>query len=66
MPTPFDRNYGTKLGVRAVQWLTEKMADNFRLGERMFKTNITTQNIINQIFQTLNSYQVTQVNGFCT
>uniref|UniRef100_A0A672QUW4 Phosphofructokinase, liver type n=1 Tax=Sinocyclocheilus grahami TaxID=75366 RepID=A0A672QUW4_SINGR len=28
VPTPFDRNYGTKLGVRAVQWLTEKMTDS--------------------------------------
>lgn len=33
VPTPFDRNYGTKLGVRAVQWLTEKMANTFRQGE---------------------------------
>ncbi|KAA0715410.1 ATP-dependent 6-phosphofructokinase, liver type [Triplophysa tibetana] len=33
VPTPFDRNYGTKLGVRAVQWLTEKMTSTFRQGE---------------------------------
>uniref|UniRef100_A0A8C1MNZ4 6-phosphofructokinase type B n=1 Tax=Cyprinus carpio TaxID=7962 RepID=A0A8C1MNZ4_CYPCA len=32
VPTPFDRNYGTKLGVRAVQWLTEKMTDSFKQG----------------------------------
>uniref|UniRef100_A0A8C2BPM4 6-phosphofructokinase n=1 Tax=Cyprinus carpio TaxID=7962 RepID=A0A8C2BPM4_CYPCA len=32
VPTPFDRNYGTKLGVRSVQWLTEKMTDSFRQG----------------------------------
>ncbi|KAI4893009.1 hypothetical protein NFI96_027335 [Prochilodus magdalenae] len=31
-PSPFDRNFGTKLGVRAVQWLTEKMTDTFRQG----------------------------------
>ncbi|XP_052004026.1 ATP-dependent 6-phosphofructokinase, liver type [Xyrauchen texanus] len=32
VPTPFDRNYGTKLGVRAVEWLTEKMVNTFRQG----------------------------------
>lgn len=32
-PSPFDRNFGTKLGVRAVQWLTEKMSATFRQGE---------------------------------
>ncbi|XP_031438011.1 ATP-dependent 6-phosphofructokinase, liver type [Clupea harengus] len=31
-PSPFDRNFGTKLGVRAVQWLTEKMGVTFRQG----------------------------------
>lgn len=32
-PSPFDRNFGTKLGVRAVQWLTETMAATFRQGK---------------------------------
>lgn len=32
VPTPFDRNYGTKLGVRSVQWLTEKMTKAYRQG----------------------------------
>ncbi|KAK3543301.1 hypothetical protein QTP70_014038 [Hemibagrus guttatus] len=31
-PSPFDRNFGTKLGVRAVQWLSEKMTATFRQG----------------------------------
>ncbi|KAI5107362.1 ATP-dependent 6-phosphofructokinase, liver type [Silurus meridionalis] len=31
-PSPFDRNFGTKLGVRAVQWLTERMSATFRQG----------------------------------
>lgn len=31
-PTPFDRNFGTKLGVRAIQWLSQKMTENFRQG----------------------------------
>uniref|UniRef100_A0A673HGW7 ATP-dependent 6-phosphofructokinase, liver type-like n=1 Tax=Sinocyclocheilus rhinocerous TaxID=307959 RepID=A0A673HGW7_9TELE len=38
VPTPFDRNYGTKLGVRAVQWLTEKMTDSFRQGRVFVNT----------------------------
>lgn len=31
-PTPFDRNFGTKLGVKAVQWLTEKLQESYRKG----------------------------------
>ncbi|XP_041940446.1 ATP-dependent 6-phosphofructokinase, liver type isoform X1 [Alosa sapidissima] len=31
-PSPFDRNFGTKLGVRAVQWLSEKLVESFRQG----------------------------------
>ncbi|XP_036425560.1 ATP-dependent 6-phosphofructokinase, liver type [Colossoma macropomum] len=40
-PSPFDRNFGTKLGVKAVQWLTEKMADTFRQG-RVFANSPDT------------------------
>ncbi|KAK7118953.1 hypothetical protein R3I94_020962 [Phoxinus phoxinus] len=32
VPTPFDRNFGTKLGVKSVLWLTEKMRDSYRQG----------------------------------
>nr|XP_057938683.1 ATP-dependent 6-phosphofructokinase, liver type [Doryrhamphus excisus] len=32
VPSPFDRNYGTKLGVRAIQWISEKLMENFRQG----------------------------------
>ncbi|CAG5865507.1 ATP-dependent 6-phosphofructokinase, liver type [Menidia menidia] len=31
-PSPFDRNFGTKLGVKATQWLSEKLTENFRQG----------------------------------
>ncbi|XP_061926025.1 ATP-dependent 6-phosphofructokinase, liver type [Entelurus aequoreus] len=31
-PSPFDRNYGTKLGVKAIQWISEKLTENFRQG----------------------------------
>ncbi|XP_029462331.1 ATP-dependent 6-phosphofructokinase, liver type isoform X2 [Rhinatrema bivittatum] len=29
-PTPFDRNYGTKLGLKAVQWITDKLHESYR------------------------------------
>lgn len=32
-PTPFDRNYGTKLGVKAVLWMSEKLQEVYRKGE---------------------------------
>ncbi|XP_055975201.1 ATP-dependent 6-phosphofructokinase, liver type [Sorex fumeus] len=31
-PTPFDRNYGTKLGVKAVLWISEKLQAFYRNG----------------------------------
>uniref|UniRef100_A0A673WJG8 Phosphofructokinase, muscle n=1 Tax=Salmo trutta TaxID=8032 RepID=A0A673WJG8_SALTR len=31
-PTPFDRNFGTKMGSKAVLWLTEKLKEVYRHG----------------------------------
>ncbi|MBZ3871437.1 ATP-dependent 6-phosphofructokinase, liver type [Sciurus carolinensis] len=31
-PTPFDRNYGTKLGVKAMLWMSEKLKAVYRKG----------------------------------
>uniref|UniRef100_A0A2K6ELX8 Phosphofructokinase, liver type n=1 Tax=Propithecus coquereli TaxID=379532 RepID=A0A2K6ELX8_PROCO len=31
-PTPFDRNYGTKLGVKAMLWMSEKLQAVYRKG----------------------------------
>uniref|UniRef100_A0A8C4HDK5 ATP-dependent 6-phosphofructokinase n=1 Tax=Dicentrarchus labrax TaxID=13489 RepID=A0A8C4HDK5_DICLA len=39
-PSPFDRNFGTKLGVRAVQWISERLTENFRQGRLTVKTHI--------------------------
>lgn len=33
VPTPFDRNFGTKMGVKAVLWLTQKMKETYRQGK---------------------------------
>ncbi|XP_047456832.1 ATP-dependent 6-phosphofructokinase, liver type [Mugil cephalus] len=40
-PSPFDRNYGTKLGVRAIQWISERLTENFRQG-RVFANSPET------------------------
>lgn len=37
-PSPFDRNFGTKLGVRAIQWISEKLTENFRDGTVLSKS----------------------------
>ncbi|KAG8558621.1 hypothetical protein GDO81_017067 [Engystomops pustulosus] len=38
-PTPFDRNYGTKLGVKAVLWISEKLRESYRRGKNVWKLN---------------------------
>ncbi|XP_044534300.1 ATP-dependent 6-phosphofructokinase, platelet type [Gracilinanus agilis] len=32
-PSPFDRNFATKISAKAVQWLTKKLTDNFQNGK---------------------------------
>lgn len=43
-PSPFDRNFGTKLGVRAIQWISEKLTENFRDGTVLFKSVAESKN----------------------
>ncbi|XP_028261698.1 phosphofructokinase, muscle b isoform X1 [Parambassis ranga] len=31
-PTPFDRNFGTKMGIKSVLWLTDKLKECYRHG----------------------------------
>ncbi|KAG8000432.1 ATP-dependent 6-phosphofructokinase, partial [Nibea albiflora] len=40
-PSPFDRNFGTKLGVRAIQWISERLTESFRQ-ERVFANSPDT------------------------
>ncbi|XP_037136500.1 ATP-dependent 6-phosphofructokinase, liver type [Syngnathus acus] len=40
-PSPFDRNYGTKLGVRAIQWISDQLSQNYRQG-RVFCNSTET------------------------
>ncbi|KAF7653428.1 hypothetical protein LDENG_00083040 [Lucifuga dentata] len=41
-PSPFDRNFGTKLGVRAIQWISERMTENFLQAGRVFANSPDT------------------------
>lgn len=43
-PSPFDRNFGTKLGVRAIQWISEKMTENFRGGTVLCRSVADSKN----------------------
>ncbi|NWW70606.1 PFKAL protein, partial [Climacteris rufus] len=44
-PTPFDRNYGTKLGVKAVLWMSEKLQGVYSKG-RVFANSGDTACVI--------------------
>uniref|UniRef100_A0A669D5Z7 Phosphofructokinase, liver type n=1 Tax=Oreochromis niloticus TaxID=8128 RepID=A0A669D5Z7_ORENI len=44
-PSPFDRNFGTKLGVKAIEWLSEKLTENYRQG-RVFANSPETACVI--------------------
>lgn len=44
-PTPFDRNYGTKLGVKAVLWISEKLRESYRRG-RVFANSPDSASVI--------------------
>uniref|UniRef100_A0AAR2IYA9 6-phosphofructokinase type B n=1 Tax=Pygocentrus nattereri TaxID=42514 RepID=A0AAR2IYA9_PYGNA len=59
-PSPFDRNFGTKLGVKAVQWLTEKMADTYRQG-RVFANSSDTACVVGLNKKVLSFSPVTEV-----
>lgn len=35
-PTPFDRNFGTKMGAKSVLWVTDKLKECYRHGMHMY------------------------------
>ncbi|XP_034042427.1 ATP-dependent 6-phosphofructokinase, liver type [Thalassophryne amazonica] len=39
VPSPFDRNFGTKLGVRAIQWISKTLTENDRQGRLFANTS---------------------------
>ncbi|XP_048857700.1 phosphofructokinase, liver b [Brienomyrus brachyistius] len=59
-PTPFDRNYGTKLGVKAVLWITEMMEKKCRQG-RVFANSPDTACVIGMTKKVLTFSPVTDL-----
>ncbi|KAM9343337.1 ATP-dependent 6-phosphofructokinase, liver type [Pholidichthys leucotaenia] len=45
VPSPFDRNYGTKMGVKAILWITDKLNETYRQG-RVFANSPDTACIL--------------------
>ncbi|XP_062383316.1 phosphofructokinase, liver b [Sardina pilchardus] len=60
VPTPFDRNFGTKLGVKSVQWLTEKMRDTNRQG-RVFANTAESACVIGMNRKVMSFSPVTEL-----
>ncbi|ROL43733.1 ATP-dependent 6-phosphofructokinase, liver type [Anabarilius grahami] len=60
VPTPFDRNFGTKLGVKSVLWLTEKMNDTYRQG-RVFANAPDTACVIGMKKKVMSFSPVTEL-----
>ncbi|XP_034429019.1 ATP-dependent 6-phosphofructokinase, platelet type isoform X4 [Hippoglossus hippoglossus] len=40
-PSPFDRNFGTKISAKAMQWITKKLVETFRQGRVFANTEDT-------------------------
>ncbi|KAJ8385089.1 hypothetical protein AAFF_G00193100 [Aldrovandia affinis] len=59
-PTPFDRNFGTKLGVKAVLWITEKMKETYRQG-RVFANSPDSACVIGMTRKVLSFSPVTEL-----
>uniref|UniRef100_A0A9J8AFA9 6-phosphofructokinase n=1 Tax=Cyprinus carpio carpio TaxID=630221 RepID=A0A9J8AFA9_CYPCA len=60
VPTPFDRNFGTKLGVKSVLWLTEKMNNTYRQG-RVFANAPDTACVIGMKKKVMSFSPVTEL-----
>ncbi|XP_077104668.1 ATP-dependent 6-phosphofructokinase, liver type-like [Siphateles boraxobius] len=60
VPTPFDRNFGTKLGVKSVLWLTEKTRDSYRQG-RVFANAQDTACVIGMKKKVMSFSPVTEL-----
>ncbi|KAG7466935.1 hypothetical protein MATL_G00147570 [Megalops atlanticus] len=59
-PTPFDRNFGTKVGVKSVFWITEKMAETFRNGH-VFANSPDTACVLGMIRKVMTFSPVTEL-----
>ncbi|KAJ8410070.1 hypothetical protein AAFF_G00211110 [Aldrovandia affinis] len=59
-PTPFDRNFGTKLGMKAVLWITEKMTKSFR-NDRVFANSPDTACVVGMMRKVVQFSPVTEL-----
>ncbi|KAJ8410074.1 hypothetical protein AAFF_G00211150 [Aldrovandia affinis] len=59
-PTPFDRNFGTKLGMKAVLWITEKMTKSFR-NDRVFANSPDSACVVGMMRKVVQFSPVTEL-----
>ncbi|XP_066544782.1 ATP-dependent 6-phosphofructokinase, liver type [Amia ocellicauda] len=59
-PTPFDRNFGTKLGVKSVLWITDKLKETYRQG-RVFANSPNTACVIGMTRKVMSYSPVTEL-----
>ncbi|XP_077205268.1 ATP-dependent 6-phosphofructokinase, liver type isoform X1 [Paroedura picta] len=59
-PTPFDRNYGTKLGVKAILWMSDKLKEAYRKG-RVFANDSESACVIGLKRKTVSFSPVTEL-----
>uniref|UniRef100_A0A4W3IPE0 ATP-dependent 6-phosphofructokinase n=1 Tax=Callorhinchus milii TaxID=7868 RepID=A0A4W3IPE0_CALMI len=60
-PTAFDRNFGTKLGVKAVLWLTDTMKETYKKGRQVFANSPDTACVLGMDRKALVFRPVTQL-----
>ncbi|KAM6900590.1 ATP-dependent 6-phosphofructokinase, platelet type isoform 4-T4 [Xenentodon cancila] len=59
-PSPFDRNFGTKISARAMQWLSQRLVETFRRG-RVFANTEDTCCLLGMLGRTLVFQPVVQL-----
>ncbi|XP_008274109.1 6-phosphofructokinase type C isoform X5 [Stegastes partitus] len=61
-PSPFDRNFGTKISAKAMQWITKKLSETFRQG-RVFANSEDTCCLLGMRRRALVFQPVVQLKG---
>ncbi|KAG7220716.1 hypothetical protein INR49_017830 [Caranx melampygus] len=61
-PTPFDRNFGTKMGAKSIMWLTEKLKECYRHG-RIFANTPDSACVLGMRKRALTFQPLTELKG---
>uniref|UniRef100_A0A3P8UQK0 ATP-dependent 6-phosphofructokinase n=1 Tax=Cynoglossus semilaevis TaxID=244447 RepID=A0A3P8UQK0_CYNSE len=61
-PTPFDRNFGTKMGAKSVIWLTDKLKECYRHG-RIFANTTDSACVLGMRKRALTFQPLTELKG---